>query len=208
MSYPSANQASHSLHDIVQLTRSVRSTTSEKIVEIQKITGSLRMLALNALIEAARAGEQGRGFSVVAAEVREISGAVGQIAERLSVELAERIEALEDMTLAMTRQAAGQRLVDLALNAVEIMDRNLYERTCDVRWWATDAAMVEALSDATPERAAHAGGRLGVILGAYTVYLDLWLCDIEGRIIANGRPDRFAVCGQSVRNESWFTRAM
>jgi hypothetical protein len=28
------------------------------------------------------------------------------------------------------------------LNAIEIIDRNLYERTCDVRWWATDSAVV------------------------------------------------------------------
>ena len=30
-----------------------------------------------------------------------------------------------------------------------------------------------------------------VILGAYTVYLDLWLCDLDGKVIANGRADRF-----------------
>ena len=28
---------------------------------------------------------------------------------------------------------------NLALNAIELIDRNLYERTCDVRWWATDS---------------------------------------------------------------------
>lgn len=193
---------------MASLTRPVGSGTAEKIVEVQKITGSLRMPALYALIEAARAGGQGRDFSVVAAEVREMSGAVGHIAERLSVELAERIQALKVMTLAMTSQAAGQRLVDLALKAVEIMDRNLYERTCDVRWWATDAARVEALAAPNPDRLAHASRRLGVIIGAYTVYLDLRLCDTEGRIVANGRADRFPVAGQSVRNEPWFTRAM
>ena len=39
----------------------------------------------------------------------------------------------------MAEQAQGARLADLALNAIEIIDRNLYERTCDVRWWATDS---------------------------------------------------------------------
>lgn len=197
-----------SLADIVALTRSVRGVADGKIDDIQKITNSLRMLALNALIEAARAGDQGRGFSVVAAEVREISGAVGEIAETLSRELAEQIGALEAMTQTMARMAAGSRLVDLALNAIEIMDRNLYERTCDVRWWATDSAVVDALAASDPAAAAFASSRLGVILAAYTVYLDLWLCDTEGRIIASGRPDRFPVTGKSMRGERWFRDAM
>jgi hypothetical protein len=201
-------QTPPTLHDILSATRGVKGSTSAKIDEIHQITNGLRMLALNALIEAARAGEQGRGFSVVAAEVREISTRVGRIAGQFSAELAQQIDALEAMTLAMSTQAAGQRLVDLALNAIEIVDRNLYERTCDVRWWATDSAVVDALADPSPELAAFASQRLGVILGAYTVYLDLWLCDRDGRVVANGRPDRFAVAGQSVRHEAWFTRAM
>lgn len=197
-----------SLDTILAATRSVKGTTSARIEEIHKITDGLRMLALNALIEAARAGENGRGFSVVAAEVREISTRVGSIAHQFSTELAGQIAGLEAMTMAMSSQAAGQRLTDLALNAIELMDRNLYERTCDVRWWATDSAMVEALAAPAPDRSAHAAQRLGVILGAYTVYLDIWLCDRDGRVVANGRPERFAVTGQSVRHEAWFTRAM
>ena len=197
-----------SLDAILAATRSVKGTTTAKIDEIHKITNGLRMLALNALIEAARAGENGRGFSVVAAEVREISSRVGAIAEQFSAELARQIDGLEAMTLAMSSQAAGQRLTDLALNAIELMDRNLYERTCDVRWWATDSAVVEALADPSADRIDHACRRLGVILGAYTVYLDLWLCDRDGRVVASGRPERFAVIGQSVRHEPWFTRAM
>jgi hypothetical protein len=49
--------------------------------------------------------------------------------------------------------------------------------------------------------------RLGVILSAYTVYLDLWLCDPNGRVIANGRADRFNVVGQSVADTKWFREA-
>jgi hypothetical protein len=205
---PAADTATPSLESILTATRAVRGSTAAKIDEIHKITNGLRMLALNALIESARAGENGRGFAVVAAEVREISGRVGAIAQQFSADLARQMQGLETMTLAMSSQAAGQRLVDLALNAIELMDRNLYERTCDVRWWATDSAVIDALTDPSPARAAHASSRLGVILGAYTVYLDIWLCDREGRVVASGRPDRLAVEGQSVRHEAWFSRAM
>lgn len=43
-------------------------------------------------------------------------------------------------------------MTDLALNVVDLIDRNLYERSCDVRWWATDSAVVQALESATPKR--------------------------------------------------------
>jgi hypothetical protein len=46
-----------------------------------------------------------------------------------------------------------------------------------------------------------------VILAAYTVYLDLWLCDLDGRVIANGRADRFNVAGESVAATRWFRDA-
>jgi hypothetical protein len=53
---------------------------------------------------------------------------------------------------------------------------------------------------------AHVSERLAVILGAYTVYLDLWLCDLDGNVRANGRADRFNVVGQNVAHTKWFRR--
>jgi hypothetical protein len=92
---------------------------------------------------------------------------------------------------------------------IEIIDRNLYERSCDVRWWATDAAVVDALETPGPASAGHASGRLGIILKSYTVYLDLWIADATGKVIANGRPDRYpGVAGSDVSQAPWFRTAM
>jgi len=202
-----AAKLSQIISDTVSRTHLVRDTAAGKITEIQKITGALRMLALNALIESARAGDHGRGFSVVAAEVREIANKVELISEQLRAELATQIDDLGNATASMADAAVGSRLVDLALNAIEIIDRNLYERTCDVRWWATDSAIVDCAANPTDQSCAWASKRLGVILGAYTVYLDLWLCDLEGRVIANGRPERYSVKGLNVAREPWFAGA-
>jgi len=95
--------------DTISRTHLVRDTAAGKITEIQKITGALRMLALNALIESARAGDHGRGFSVVAAEVREIATRVEDIAEKLRAELATQIDDLGNATASMADAAVGGR---------------------------------------------------------------------------------------------------
>jgi hypothetical protein len=92
------------------------------------------------------------------------------------------------------------------LYLIEIIDRNLYERSCDVRWWATEAAVVEACQD--PGTAPRCMRRLAVILGAYTVYLDIAVLDRQGRVLGCGRPERHAMVGKAMADRSWFTGAM
>jgi hypothetical protein len=194
---------------ILELTRAVYDVANDKIRAIKKVTGTTRVLSLNALIEATRAGEAGKGFAVVANEVKNVSATIDTITHSLEDELSSTIEDLLNLGEVMVQQLRGSRLADLALNMIEIIDRNLYERSCDVRWWATDSAVVECLADATPEAAAHASKRLGVILDSYTVYLDLWVADASGRVVATGRPDRYPhAMGASVANEAWFKDAM
>jgi len=194
---------------IVDLAAEVSQAVATHVAAIRGITSRTKILALNALIEAARAGEAGRGFSVVAGEVKEVSSEIEQVARDLEGEVAGKASALDRLGARMVDEVRGKRLTDLALNGIEIIDRNLYERTCDVRWWATDSAVVEVLADPSPERGRFASRRLGVILDAYTVYLDLWICDLKGRVVASGRPDRYPqVAGADVSGEAWFRQAL
>lgn len=194
---------------ILALSKNMSELAESKVREIQAVTGMTRMLALNALIEASRAGEHGRGFSVVAREVREISERIRAIADAFSRELAGQTAELKNLGQNLVADLRGGRLTDLALNMIEIIDRNLYERSCDVRWWATDSAVVDCVSNPTEEARNFCSKRLGVILDAYTVYLDLWVVDTQGRVLASGRPNRYSqVMNSNVANEPWFRDAM
>lgn len=190
---------------ILGLATKMSDLTTAKVGEIQGVTRATRLLALNALIEASRAGDAGKGFAVVAHEVNGISERVTKIAHELRLLFEQEVAELQSTA----EQVRGARLADLASYVIEVIDRNLYERSCDVRWWATDSALTDLCSqpdDAMAQQ--HANQRLAVILGAYTVYLDLWVTDANGTIIASGRPDRYPVIGQSVHHERWFQAAM
>src|ERR1700730_11367340 len=128
---------------IARLTAEVNQIACEKTKSIQQITNQMKRLALNALIESSRAGAQGAGFAVVAQEVRSVGQKVEDIARELENEVTGRHANVAQAIQEMTERSRGERMVDLALNAVELIDRNLYERTCDVRWWATDSAVVD-----------------------------------------------------------------
>jgi len=194
---------------VVALTEQVSGIANDKVERIQTVTQRTKLLAINALIEAAHAGERGKGFAVVAQEVGQVSDEIKELSDSLTQELAPRLDDLDALGRQLVRHVRGGRLADLALNMIEIIDRNLYERSCDVRWWATDSAMVDVCSAPSEDARAFASKRLGVILDAYTVYLDLWVTDLNGNVIANGRPDRYPdVQGTNVAGETWFRQAI
>lgn len=197
---------------IVELAHALGRLTEQKISSINGITREAKYLALNALVESGRAGLAGKGFAIVAQEVKVISERIAALSGELTSELARSITELGDLgdqMIAQLQQHRGQRLTDLALNMIELMDRNLYERSCDVRWWATDSAIVDALSQPSSRNAAQACSRLGVILDSYTVYLDLCVADLQGNVIATGRPELHRhLSGGKVNNERWFKDAI
>lgn len=170
----------------------------------QEIAAKTRLLALNATIEAARAGEAGAGFSIVAMEVKQLSEQASQVATAFETAIMRGVERGISASWDLTQS----RMVDMSRGLVQLIVRNLYERTADVRWWATDASVWGAVTPgAGRAEAAHAQDRLGVIRKIYTVYRDLVLFDPKGDCLASalGKP---SVAAANVAGKSWFRRAL
>lgn len=197
-------------NSILRLAYDISEMTRDKVGMIESITRQTEILALNARIEAARAGAAGAAFGVVAEEMGNVSSGINRIAKGFREDVERHTQSIEEAGTAMVTEFRGQRMTDLALNAVEIIDRNLFERSCDVRWWATDSAVVAAAeAPQDTQRQTYASSRLETILRSYTVYLDLWIADRDGRVIATGRPDRYpAALGTDVSQSDWFRQAM
>jgi len=210
-----ATQSNHGNQDVAGglrqiggLAESVAVHFRQAVREIERINLQTKILSLNAQIEAARAGTVGNAFGVVATEMVNLSGQTAEVTKTLATETQGNITSLNKLIANLGSDIRGTRLSDLAMMNIDVIDRNLYERSCDVRWWATDSSVVDALSKSSPEAREHASQRLGVILDSYTVYYDIVLCDLSGRVIANGRKGKYQCQGSNQKDTAWFQSAV
>jgi len=132
-------------------------------------------------------------------------GAAGPAANGLAAALLEEVGVTGERIRTVFRDAIA-RLQATALSsilsqarfqaglAIEIVDRNLYERANDVRWWALDGDLARALDD--PAAAGRAAEVLARINGLYTVYSLLVLFDARGTVVAVSDPGRADLVGQ------------
>jgi chemotaxis signal transduction protein len=91
--------------------------------------------------------------------------------------------------------------------AVDIMDRNLYERANDCRWWTLTATFQKLLSktNLTPQDLERITGVLRYINDLYTVYANLVVFDRYGKILAVSNPD-YKDCVGTVIDAEWVAR--
>lgn len=73
-----------------------------------------------------------------------------------------------------------------AMLAMDLMDRNLYERANDCRWWALNPTLSQALAQTVDSAAlATASECLKHIHSLYTVYTNILLLDRAGRVVCD-----------------------
>lgn len=93
--------------------------------------------------------------------------------------------------------------------AIDVMDRNLYERANDCRWWALNATFRQVLArQAIAEtETARCSEILAYINGLYTVYDNLILFDSRGAVVAVSREAHRSLVGQKLEDE-WVPRTL
>ncbi|OQW35766.1 MAG: hypothetical protein A4E19_16080 [Nitrospira sp. SG-bin1] len=190
--------------DVREIIGSIDKQIGDHLISNARITSEITILSLNATIEAARAGDAGRGFAVVATEVKKLAAQAAETSKELGNIRAETNELERRFT-----EKESDRLSEMAQTLVQLIVRNLFERTADVRWWATDDALVQALESMDRTSLLHAAERLGLINRFYSVYLNLVLVAPDGTILACSQPDKYPkVTGTVGSRLPWFQKAM
>lgn len=191
---------------VVEVATMMVDQTRKSTKDIANVNTEVDILAINAAIESARIGEQGRGFGVISDNMRNLSKKTGTITKELEQKLHEfelNLTELQKNTQEQKNQTIGTRLSDLSLTNIDLIDRNLFERTADVRWWAASGKLVRTIKEKSSDTISDACHSLSKILGAYTVYHDIVLCDTNGKIIANGA-SKYDSIDKDVSNTEWF----
>lgn len=118
----------------------------------------------------------------------------------------------EDSISNLNQTVLSAYLDDAQFNAslaIDIMDRNLYERANDCRWWALTSAFKEILS--LPQCSGDDIRKLESILlyinNLYTVYSNLFLYDKSGMILAVSNASYKHVIGNKV-DEAWVEESL
>ncbi|OIJ18414.1 chemotaxis protein [Anaerobacillus alkalidiazotrophicus] len=171
----------------------------EKVVKtINQVASQANLLALNSAIEAARAGEAGRGFSVVANEIKRFAD-LSLTTNKESYKLIENIQKKANEVIAV-------RTADVAFDTIDKIDRNLFERNCDVQAWATFNAIKDCLLNVDQKNQKRATNLMKNIVDIYEVYYDLFVMDTTGKIVASGVNQN--IIGKNMSERSWFKEVL
>lgn len=145
------------------------------LYDIMRAAETVRRVVWNGQVMSA--GQEG--------DMARLNAILGQISEtgaRSNELFAQSIRALFDTVLASGRREAEF----LSHLLVDLLDRNLYERANDCRWWALSPELRALLAQphGQPGRAARIAAILDYINGLYTVYAGIFVYDSSGAIVA------------------------
>ncbi|MDD1623034.1 MAG: cache domain-containing protein [Methylococcaceae bacterium] len=162
------------------------------------INADLGLLVLNGQIASARKN---------AAEFMPVLDAIRQIGSDIASIFTASVSSLQEVTVMSSHLNNAGFLASLA---VDIMDRNLYERANDCRWWALTSAFRRHLakSDIGLGARKQITEILEYINALYTVYTNLYVYDNGGRILAVSNPIQQSLVGTQVDELSGAASAL
>jgi chemotaxis signal transduction protein len=99
--------------------------------------------------------------------------------------------------------------VSIASLMIDIMDRNLYERANDCRWWALTSEFRNILDNdiLKNEQREKLASILEYINELYTVYTNLFIYDKDGIIIAVSKKEQSHLIGRKLKNQ-WIEKTL
>lgn len=163
------------MHDMSKLIGKMLGSYNGMIDVINNISGIMnktKILALNSSIEASRAGAAGKGFSVIAGEISNFS----KKSQDATNEGRKHMKSLnEDIN-----NVVGVRTADVAYDLMDKIDRNLYERKCDVIGWADLEFVCDFLKDKSIEKENSVDKYIKRVMGVLDIYSDIIIVDTKG----------------------------
>jgi len=99
--------------------------------------------------------------------------------------------------------------VSIASLMIDIMDRNLYERANDCRWWALTSEFRKILNNENLiiEDKEKLSNILSYINSLYTVYTNIFLYDTKGIIVAVSQKEQTSLIGKKLSN-TWIEKTL
>lgn len=148
---------------------------SPPLYEVIRATESIRRVVWNGQVVTA-------GRDIDRQRLKTILDQISETGARSNTLFAQSVRDLYDTVLASGLQRVGF----VAHLAVDLLDRNLYERADDCRWWAMTPELRTILAQEAPQPGAMEtmAGILRYIHSLYTVYTRLFVYDSSGRIVA------------------------
>lgn len=173
----------------------INKRTYEKIQEDKE---SIQLISLNGIVFASKLGKRGVALGPIFDQITKTGDFTTSRMEYLLAEMA-----AGEMALNL------QALEIFSKQAIDLIDRNLFERAADIRWWSTDSYFWDALAHPGEEKEHQACSRLKVINNSYTMYRNLILTNSNGDIVACSQMElRNELRKINVSDQEWFQRGM
>jgi hypothetical protein len=167
-------------------------------LKVQDDKESIQLISLNGIVFASKLGKRGAALGPIFNQITKSGDFVTSRMEDLLKEMA-----LGELDLNL------KALENFSKQAIDLIDRNLFERSADIRWWATDQYFWNSLLNPSEDNHRKASERLKVINGSYTMYRNIILANSSGEIVSCSRMElKNELQKINVSDQSWFQQGM